>query len=261
MILSASSINTYNDCHLQWYFTHVERRPAESPAMALGQAVHDYAEVILKKGVPLTDDEEACSICGMLPHSPQCSIASESPVGPLVDVFIDAIYPTYHDPVLVEEPFELSVEGVTYTGFIDSVDVEDFPGVDAEEIIGVPASITVRDLKTSKARPRKGKYRDPLIGYYLGARELGYPADRLLLDYIVKTKTPYYWPEEQPIPDDDEIDVWAGQVARVAASIEMADWRPTGVGTWHCSTCPHKDICGPYDRWLEMTSPIREDAR
>ena len=259
MILSASSISTYNECHLQWYFTYVERRPAESEAMDLGQEVHDYAEAILREGVPITKGGP-CGICEMVPHSPQCQNRDDE-AARLVDVFIDEIYPTYREPVLVEAAFELDVEGVTYTGFIDSVDVEDFPGFDALEMVPYPMSTKVRDLKTSKSRPRPDKYRDPLIGYYLGARELGYPADELQLDYIVKTKKPYYWPEVQPVPDDDEIDVWAGQVARVAASIEMADWEPTGVGTWHCSTCPHKDICGPYDRWLEMTSPIRKEAR
>ena len=243
MILSASSISTYNDCHLQWYFTYVERRPAESAAMDLGQAVHDYAEDILKG-----NDIE------------RWPPADDQAMG-LIEVFQRDIYPTYGDPVLVEAGFELDVEGVTYTGFIDSVDAHVGPLEQDGPLLSSPANYILRDLKTSKSRPRKGKYRDPLIGYYLGARELGFPPDAMQLDYIVKTKTPYYWPEEQPVPDDDEIDVWAGQVARVAASIEMADWEPTGVGTWVCSTCPHKDICGPYDRWSYLTSPIREEAR
>ena len=241
MILSASSINTYNDCHLQWYFTYVERRPAESEAMTLGQGVHDYAEARLK-GEDIT-------------------VLEKPEVIALLEVFDRDIMPTYGEAVLVEAAFELDVEGVTYTGFIDSVDAHVGPLEQDGPFLSSPANYIVRDLKTSKSRPRPDKYRDPLIGYYLGARELGYPADELQLDYIVKTKKPYYWPEVQPVPDDDEIDVWAGQVARVAASIEMADWEPTGVGTWHCSTCPHKDICGPYDRWLEMTSPIRKEAR
>jgi hypothetical protein len=276
--LSASSVSTYLDCHLQWYFTYIEKR--EEPPderREVGLEVHDFAEVILKGGIPV-DEAGPCGICEVVPHSPQCPKAGDE-VSRLVDVFIDDIYPTYGEPVLIEAAFELDVDGVEYTGFIDSVDFhEPSANTDRIQYRGVlsqgvgPAvieaqtdhlfgKVILRDLKTTRNRPRAGKYRDPLIGYYLGARELGYPADTLLLDYIVRTRRPYYWPEEQPVPDDDEIDIWAGQVLRVHHLIEEGDWEPTGVGSWVCSWCPWKDICGPYERWSDMTSPIREDAR
>lgn len=252
MNLSASSVNAYQQCHLMWYFTYVEAReePEDEPRLT-GIVVHDYAEVILKKGVPLADDPEACGICEMLPHSPQCPMLADT-VGPLVDVFINDIYPTYEEPILVEEAFELDVEGVTYTGFIDSVD---------RHRHGTMSHINaLRDLKTTKSRPRAGRYRDALIGYWLGAREMGYQPDSIMLDYIVRTKKPYYWPEEQDVPDQDEIDIWTGRVLETHRLIEEGDWEPTGLGK-ACSWCPWKDICGPYERWSYMTSPIREEAR
>jgi len=232
-VLSGSSVATYEECHLQWYFEYVEKREARSDAMDLGQFVHDYAETILNGGA-------------------EHGFPDGAPLGeilPLIDVFDRDVAPTYVSPVLIEAGFELDVEGITYTGFIDAVDVhpEDLERFQfSEETI-------VRDLKTSKNRPRPGRYRDSMVGYYLGAREMGHQADRLRLDYIVKTKTPYYWPEDQEVPDDDEIDIWASKVVRVHASIEAGDFEATGVGTWHCTSCPFKDICGPYERYQELT--------
>lgn len=210
-----------------WYFEYVEMRPQPPyEPRETGIKVHDYAEARLK-GEPTTVSMD-------IVH--------------LTEVFARDILPTYRLPALVETSFELDVEGVTYTGFIDSVDTNG----------GVPP-IILRDLKTTKNRPRKGKYRNALIGYGLGAEALGYPPDTYRLDYIVRTQTPYYWPEDQEVADPDEIDIWAANVVRVHRSIEEGDWEATGVGTYVCSYCPFKDICGPYDRWLELTSPLRQE--
>jgi hypothetical protein len=247
LTLSASSISTYEACHLQWYFTYIEVRPEPySEPRMVGLAVHEVAEWILKNNSDSVPDFD-----NMSEH-----------VASLVEVFTHEVYPTYGDPVLVEAGFELDVLGITYTGFIDSVDEhpikpdeDTFPEYWAAELAGKypRAEVTLRDLKTTKSRPRKGKYRDALIGYYLGARELGHEPDSIRLDYIVRTKKPYYWPEEQPVPDDDEIDLWAAQVERVANSITSGDWEATGVGTYVCNYCDHRDICGPNDRFKKMT--------
>ena len=53
VVFSASSINTYQDCHLQWMFNYVlleEGVPSEP--MVVGIAVHDAAEQILKHTLP-----------------------------------------------------------------------------------------------------------------------------------------------------------------------------------------------------------------
>ena len=225
-----------------WYFEYVEMRdqPPNEPRET-GIIVHDYAELVLLGETPVS----------VPVHGPE--------VTALFDVFIRDIAPTYDEPVLIEAAFELDVEGVTYTGFIDAVDrrlFETTADIFADED---PPKVIVRDLKTTKNRPRPGKYRNALIGYGLGARELGFPPDLFRLDYIVRTKQPYYWPEDQEVPDQDEIDIWASNVVRVHRSIEEGDWEATGVGTYVCSYCPFTDICGPYDRWKELTSPLREE--
>ena len=248
--LSASSVNTYEACHLQWYFTYVEMReePFSEPR-STGIKVHDMVESILKEdGVEHLDP-------GNHP---------DPVINDLVDLFRTDVLPTYEKAVLVEAAFELDVEGVTYTGFIDSVDVRVHPteveGPEGEVKVFTTWPLTVlRDLKTTKNRPRPGKYRFNNIGYWLGARELGFTPDRIVLDYLVRTKSAYYWPEEQEVPDDDEIDIWASTVIQAHRDIEEGDYEATGVGTYVCNYCPFKDICGPYERYLELTSPIRKE--
>jgi hypothetical protein len=226
-----------------WYYTYDEMRPEPSnEPRETGIKVHDHVEAILKTdGVEHLDPGD---------HP-------DPVINGLQSLFRSDVLPTYGTPVLVEAAFELDVEGITYTGFIDSVDKQNDPlgamwGAQGYRVV-------LRDLKTTKSRPRKGKFRDNMTGYHLGARELGHEPDRWLLDYLVRTKTPYYWPEEQDVPDDDEIDIWAAKVVNVHAQIEEGDWEATGIGTYVCNYCPFKDICGPYERYQDITSPIRKE--
>lgn len=237
--LSASSISTWEECHLQWYFEYVEMLPqAPNEPRETGIFVHDMAERLLVN----PGDFDAYWAAEV--YSPDA--------GNLVALFREAVLPTYGNAVLVEAAFELDVDGVPYTGFIDAVDVREGAALmwSGPEV----GSLTVlRDLKTTKGRPRPGKYRDALIGYHLGARELGHEPDAFLLDYLVRTQKPYYWPEWQEVPDEDEIDAWATKVEITANGIARGDYDATGLGTYVCNYCPFKDICGPYDRYHRLT--------
>lgn len=235
--LSASSISTWEECHLQWYFEYVEMRekPFNEPRDT-GTKVHSYAEWMLM-----------AASGGPPPPGEADRMVVRQEVKDLFGIFREEILPTFHNPVLVEGSFELDVEGVAYTGFIDAVD--EHPGADL--FISNGLFTVLRDLKTVKNRPRPGKYRRNLIGYSLGAREMGHEPNAFLLDYIVRTKKPYYWPEWQEVPDEDEVDEWAGEVVRVHNQIEEGVFDATGVGTYVCNYCPYKTICGPYERWQE----------
>jgi hypothetical protein len=257
-VLSASSVSTYEECHLQWYFTYVEMRdePPNEPRET-GIALHDYAEWVLKTAI--SDSTVDDSRREGLPEA----------LVPLADIFKNEVLPTYGNPTLIEAAFELDVEGIAYTGFIDSVDVRevtpspevdwDSEGRDLIDPFPLFDQTVLRDLKSTNKRPAKGRYRDALIGYWQGARELGHEADLITLDYIVRTKKPYYWPEHQAPPDDDELDLWVAKVEMVAENIEHRDFEPTGVGTYVCNYCPFKDICGPYERYQDITSPLRKE--
>lgn len=248
VVFSASSVNTYLDCHLRWYFSYVLNDEGEqSEAQAVGIAVHDVVEQVLKRTLPSD------------------AFADDPVIGDLIRLFNREILPTYREPVLVETPFQITVNGIGFSGVIDALDRQDIPPAMygdfstywAAEVAGiVPQHANIlRDTKTTSKRPAPGKYRFNMVGYYLGVTEgLDREVDAMQLDYIVRTQTPYYWPEVQALPDEDEIASFAATLERVADGVARGDYQPTGLGTYVCGYCPHQSTCGPLARYKEITT-------
>lgn len=228
VVFSASSVNSYLTCHLQWYFTYVLGEDGvQSEPQRVGIKLHDFAERSLRLlGSKL-----------MLPDDPE--------VRELARVWNDDIRPTYGYAVLVEAPFQLEVNGIPYSGILDAVDEQDVPWGYA---------YILRDLKSTASRPQPGKYRFAMTGYKLGAEDLlGITIDAAQLDWVVRTKRPYYWPEALEPIDDDDVAVFANTLEGVANGVAREDYAPTALGTWACKACPHAAICGPYTRFKEVT--------
>jgi hypothetical protein len=252
VVFSASSVSAYLDCHLRWFFGYILNEKGEqSEAQRVGIAVHDYAERMLKGLAKVREGSHARPV------------PTPTGLADLARVFDHDILPTYRDPVLIEAAFQIEVNGVPFSGIIDSVDRQDMPppgpfvdwdseGRDMIDPYPFYANI-LRDLKTTGSRPKAGRYRFNMIGYWLGARELGHEAAIMQLDYIVRTLKPYYWPEVVAAPDEDEIEWFAATLQAVADGVGRADYEPTGVGTRVCSYCSYKAICGPYQRYKEVT--------
>lgn len=230
VVFSASSINSYLNCRLQWFFTYVLGAEGESSeARETGSLTHEAAEYLLK-GEP----KKAVGV-----------VKSHPEVSPLVEVFLLDILPTYRKVVMVEQSFQLEINDIPVSGILDSLDEQD-----TAEVLG-RNSLILRDLKTTGSRPSAGRYRLNMILYYLGARDLGFTPDIIQLDYIVRTRKPYYWPEAQYVPDEDEIAAFAATLAAVNRGVAEQDYRPTGLGTWTCSACGHAAICEPYQTYKE----------
>lgn len=219
VVFSASSVNTYLNCHLQWYFAYVLLAPSEeTEPQRVGIAVHEHAERVLKGQQPAADQS----------------------ISMLTMVFDRDILPTFGQPVLIETAFQIEVNGIPYSGVIDVLDRQ------GERFV-------LRDLKTTSGRPSPGRYRLAMTGYYLGITSLGQPIDAMRLDYIVRTRTPYYWPEDVPLPAEEEQATFVNTLSRVAEDVDRGDYEPTGLGTWVCSWCSYRSICGPYQRLTEVT--------
>lgn len=251
VVFSASSVNSYLTCHLQWWFTHVlAERGLESEQQRVGLQAHDYAERTLRQ-------------LGTGYITPDTSPRPE--VKALLRVWDRDILPTYRNPILIEAEFQLEINGIPYSGVIDSVDEHhigpvfeidwDSEGRDLIDPGGNEWDAWIlRDLKTTGSRPAKGKYRLNMIGYWLGATDLlGREPDAAQLDWIVRTKNPYYWPEVVEPIDEDDIANFAATLERVAEGVAKADYEPTGLGTWACKPCPYRHVCGPYQRYQEAT--------
>lgn len=222
LVLSSSSVSTWLDCELQWYFRYVmflEGEPSE--ALTTGIDVHEHAAVLLDPDYRAED-----------------GLSVDPAILELVDVYKTDVMPEIGKPLLVEEPYRLNVNGIDYQSILDVVDEEG----------------RVRDLKTTNKRPRAGRYRISMIGHALGSRALTDEVETdVVLDYIVRTKTPYYWPESLGGPvSEDDIAEFGGTVVAVAEGIDKGEYAATGLDSpWACSMCPYRAECGPRQRYEE----------
>lgn len=222
LVLSASSVNTYLSCPLQWWFTYILAAEGETnEAAQVGIAVHDLVEKTLRSG-------EA-----------QSWQATEKEVRSLAALWEREVWPTVGTPKFIEQQFFLDVDGIAFSGWVDYV-------TDAHLLC---------DLKNVLRKPQPGRYRLNMVGYWLGCQSLGLEPVGIRLDYLVRTKTPYYLPEMQDIPDEWEVASFAATLKKVVAGIEAREFPPTGLTGWACRYCPHRSICGPY------AAMPKEDAR
>lgn len=236
VVLSASSATTYIDCHMRWWFEYVLAVPhPPSEAQQVGIDVHERAEAILKRA-------QGVQLVGVLDFPP------DQTVDQLALIFERDVLPTYETVAMVEQEFQITVNGVPYSGTVDSVDLHRHTWGD---------EYVVRDLKTTSASPGSGRYRFNMIGYWLGVREmLGVEPVGLQLDYIVRTKKPYYKPVYEPAPSEQEVAGWAATLWGVKNGIFHGEFGPTGLGTHVCNWCPFKSECAPYQRYTAI-SPLR----
>ncbi len=216
VVFSHSSVNAYLDCHLRWWFEYVAVMPGEqSLELRVGIGIHDVAEQWLR-GQPLPE--------------------MEPEVERLAPTFMLDIAPTIGVPVAVERPFQVVVDGIRYSGVLDYVDEK----------------LVLRDLKSTKQRPKYGRYRFQRVGYVLGCHyDLDIDVTGVGLDYIVRTQRPYYWPESYELPTEEDIDWFSATLAGVAAGVAREDYEPTGLGRKTCVSCPYAAVCGPYERYKE----------
>ena len=87
-----------------------------------------------------------------------------------------------------------------------------------------------------------------MVGYAIGYRHLtGGLETGIVLDHIVRTKTPYHFQvkSDGPVPDES-IFSFAGIVESVHDSIQAGSFPPTGLKSGACSWCGFKRECGYY---------------
>ena len=226
LVLSSSSVATYLDCHLQWWFAYVVRDPGKPREQTLvGIATHDLVESLL------TDPKSLRRQPGHVWDEAYR----------LLPVFEAEVLPQLGTVRYVEQVYQFEIEGFYYQSYLDYVD----------------GSNRVRDLKTTSRRPgpHDERYRVPMIGHALGFRSLtGEIEADVILDYLVRTKTPYYWPIASggPVSEDDE-EFFIATLEGVTKGIAARDYDPTGLGSpWACLSCPYQDQCGPYQRSKEI---------
>jgi RecB family exonuclease len=267
VVLSASSLNVYLDCPLQWYFSYVlAERGETSLKKVIGAAVHEAIEKVLKHlaegAVDPTPDVEriyhrafdielAAGPVKLAKDDGTVEDGRESGLKALT-TYLRVLASVDEAPQIskVEEAFEIEVNGIGYSGAIDRLDAL----ADPEDLDPWRAQLILRDTKVTHSRPRPGKYRLNMIGYALGVEHViaGRMPNLLVLDYIVRTKEPYYWPEYIDPPSATDVDWFAAQLEQAAEGIDAGRFEPLGLsGAFTCAACPHQAICGPYQRFQQ----------
>lgn len=252
LILSASSLNTYENCPKWWEYEYVHRRQRiPSFKMALGSAAHVAVEMAMRERIetgsyPEKEAWEEAFIeawkwesSDSFPRNDSWEESREAyeESGLLaVNAYRTKVAPGIV-PVLVEHPIRYTIFGYVWTGQIDLV--AEYRG-----------GCAIRDHKFVGRRPDPAdqRYRVNMIGYAIGYRhELEDTETDVILDHIIRTKKPYPLPIANGGPvSKEDIEWFADKVEVAGREIELGNFPALGPDTGACNWCPFWEICPSY---------------
>jgi len=242
--LSASQINTYLRCPMQYYFRYIRglKLPPKS-ALILGSSVHAGIAHNYQQKKDSHKDLKVNEVLNVYGQSFDLGAKEtewekgEKPGevkdqgAELIKVYHSEIAPTIQ-PIEVEQKFEVDFPNVDY-GFMGYVDLLD----DKQRII---------DHKTTARTPNgiSSDHRLQLTGYSLGYRAgTGKKEKKVRVDYMVKNKHAKVVTLEEKISDGD-VDRLLKLMAYVAKAIEQELFYPQP-HNFMCNNrgCGYWDIC------------------
>lgn len=247
LVLSASSLDAYDECHYRWYLSYVEAEQGEqSVAAAIGSAVHTAIEKhynAVMEGQPL-DATQIADVYNLEYVINTAGIADpELPIDKAMkwgrralSTYLEDVAPGIV-PVLVEHGELMDWDGIKVSGHLDVSDDRD----------------VVHDTKIKKAKPRDVRRFLRAFVIYAEVHRVatGNEASDVQLDVIVRLKRdrPYHLPYNYggPISRHD-YEVTTASIHAVANGIARDDFRPTGLDEpGVCTYCPVKTICAYYE--------------
>ena len=253
--LSASSISTYVDCSLAYWFAYVKRQPMEfvSDALEFGSAIHltladFYRAKMTGDRLLLKDVHESFRYhwanrvkdCPNIKYAEGKDYRSYITEGSdLITTWFNKLPADNFEVVAVEEAFVFEIDGITLP-IVGAIDL-----VEADE----GKAILITDHKTcSRAYSIDEIDQNPQITLYqMAAKANGFSDREILLkfDCLVKTKTPKF---EQYYTTRTEIDEMRliRKIQTVWNGINRKVFIPNDT-SWKCKTCPYKKAC---DAWF-----------
>ena len=252
VVLSGSSINTFLRCGQQWYFAYIEKlKSPPNLKQVVGIATHRAVEVNMaqkvttKLDLPVSDvlDAFSESYDSQLPE-----VEDDDDPGEAKDsgIAITRLYQTEVappiQPLWVEQEIQFAINGQPYSGVIDLV--EEREGVFGPEHI-------IRDTKTTGRKPTGEGHAIAMTGYAVAFRhKTGMKESDIALDYLVRTKKPYYLEVKNSGPiADDAIAQFGSIVGAVGKAIEAESFVPNGLQNNACSWCGYTAVCPAYQRF------------
>ena len=161
--LSASKIDTYKDCPLQFKLKHVMQVPTKPKSyLDLGKAVHAVAEHLTELQMDGTEPTEELAFeilakewnAGSFQSETQESQAKEK-AKTMIRTFLRWISENKNTPIAVEQPFRIEIEGVSFDGSIDRV--EKTPD-GAFAVVDLKTGSVYKNSKSIKVDPQMNVY-------------------------------------------------------------------------------------------------------
>jgi RecB family exonuclease len=197
-VLSPSQITTHSNCSYQWYCRSVLKlTEPKTGSLTLGSAVDDAINVNMRlktetnKDLPIEDvlTEFNAAWDNLQPateyRDDEDPAALKNQGQGLIELFMEKAAPEI-DPIAVQLPVSGVIGGVNVRGYIDLID----------------RSHKIRDIKTS-ARKSKAMTGSQLIQLTTYAALSPVPCTGIIVDLLVKTKTPQYVPLAEPVRAED----------------------------------------------------------
>jgi putative RecB family exonuclease len=253
--LSASTLTTYIDCSLQYYFSRVKRLPMEfvADALSFGTVIHlvlaeFYRSKMAGDRLLLKDIHELYRQFWTKEAKNRSEIkyAEGKDFNTYLMEGVDLLTAWFNklpddnfSVVAIEEAFVFEIDGIPIPiiGAIDSIE-EDEAG-----------AIIITDFKTSsRAYSIDEIDQNPQVTLYQMAAKANGFADREILlkfDCLVKTKTPKF---EQYYTTRTEIDElrMIRKIKTVWDGISKGVFIPNDT-SWKCQNCPYRQAC---DEWF-----------
>lgn len=232
--LSHSSIETYDICPAKWKFQYVERIPRKpSPILSFGNSLHAALESFYRATVPVAPSLE--ELLAMLDRSwlsegypsPEEEARNRSLAVDILTRFHRDNAPTYALPAIVEEKFEIDIDGVPVSGQIDRMDRLPSGGYE------------ILDYKTSRRLPTLDALRKnrQLSIYHLAVRETrGIDPERLTLYFLMHGQ-----PMSVPGRTEADLEATRRHIVTVAERIEAEKFEPKRSAL--CNWCDFQPIC------------------
>jgi DNA helicase-2/ATP-dependent DNA helicase PcrA len=237
--LSASAVDTYERCPLQFKLERDWRMAREVPAaMQYGAAMHRVLRTYydsVRLGRPKSDEElievfRNDLAAARIVEDYQHELYEKQGVEQLRDFLAAARSAAVPQVLHTEETFEIRVGGTTVAGRIDRIDRSDDGGV------------VIVDYKTGKARDQEDADRSLQLSLYaLAAREKwGYRVNSLAF-HNVEENVPVFTRRS-----DLQLAEACDRVEAVARSIADGNFRAKV--DFHCGFCPYRNLCPAKER-------------
>ena len=171
---SPSALQTFDECQKRYEMKYIYNMPDQTPqsweAITLGTFIHRVLEKIVENNYKTLKEVEDCTKIIQIEEHKDIKIEEAIP---MIKLFFERNKSKYNENSMTEKHLETKIDGVTFKGFADRIDISD------------NGEITIIDYKTGKS-DIKPKYRNWQLGIYaLGSKRYGNPK-KLILDMLQK---------------------------------------------------------------------------